>query len=172
MHLTNTIITALLVASSALAQSQSQCVTNCETSNLEVSACEGNETGQALADCTCASFQGPSDPMLVCIKSCPAADVAAFAAGIPAECRDKLLPDISVASGSGSGTASPTRTGSTSSAATTAGSMTTTGAAATRTTTHATTTASASSSTQTGLAVINQPAGMVMAVGVLAAFAI
>ncbi|GIK07653.1 hypothetical protein Aspvir_003319 [Aspergillus viridinutans] len=176
MHLTNTIVTALLLASSALAQSQSQCVTSCETSHLEVSACEGNETGQALADCTCASFQGPSDPMLVCIQSCPAADVAAFAAGIPAECRGKLFPDITVATGSGSGTASQTQTKSSSSTTTTGSSTgsTTTGAAATGTTAHATTTttAAASSSTKTGLAAANQPAGMVMAIGVLAAFAI
>jgi cobalamin biosynthesis Mg chelatase CobN len=176
MHLTSTVVTALLLASSTLAQSQSQCVTNCETSNLEVSACEGNETGQALADCTCASFMGPTDPMLVCIKSCPGADVAAFAAGIPDECRGKLFPNVTVASGSGGASASPTRTESSSSATTTsssAGSMTT-GAAATGTTTHATTTtsAAASSSTKSGIAAVNQPAGMVIAIGVLAAFAI
>ncbi|GFF48063.1 hypothetical protein IFM46972_08455 [Aspergillus udagawae] len=177
MHLTSTVVTALLLASSALAQSQSQCVTSCETSHLEVSACEGNETGQALADCTCASFMGPTDPMLVCIKSCPTADVAAFAAGIPAECRGKLFPNVTVTSGSGSSSASPTQTESSTSATTTgssAGSMTT-AAAATGTTTHATTTtsaAAASSSTKTGIAAVNQPAGMVMAMGVLAAFAI
>ncbi|KAF7183678.1 hypothetical protein CNMCM7691_004028 [Aspergillus felis] len=176
MHLTNTIVTALLLASSALAQTQSKCVTTCETSHREVSACNGDETGQALDDCTCASFQGPSDPMLVCIKACPAADVAAFAAGIPAECRSKLFPNVSVASGSGSSTASPTQTKSSSSATTTGlstGSMTTS-ATATGTTTQTTTstTATASSSTKAGVAAVNQPAGVAMAIGVLAAFAI
>jgi hypothetical protein len=110
--------------------------------------------------------------MLVCIKSCPAADVAGFAASIPAECRGELFPNVSVASGSS--TASPTQTESSSSTTTTgssAGSMTT-GAAATGTTTHTTTSAAAASSTHAGLAAVNQPAGMVIAIGVLAAFAI
>ncbi|RHZ60712.1 uncharacterized protein CDV56_108106 [Aspergillus thermomutatus] len=168
MRPTTSLWTAVLLASSALAQSQSQCVTNCETSHLESSACQGDETGQALADCTCASFQGPKDPMIVCIKACPAADVAAFAAGIPTECRGKLFPEISAVSSSG--TASQTQTEISSSAATTSSSAM--GSKTTVTTATGPTTAAAASSTHTGLAAMNQPAGMVMAIGVLAAFAI
>lgn len=160
MHLTSSIWTALLLASSALAQTQnqSQCITTCVNNNLRSSWCDGGETGDALASCTCASYQGPSDPLIVCVKSCPAADVAQFAAKIPEKCRGTLFPGVTVASS----TATTNQSAK--------GGITT----ATSTMTQATTTtpATAASSTHTGLAAVNQPAGMVMAMGVLAAFAI
>ncbi|KAJ5815363.1 hypothetical protein N7474_007140 [Penicillium riverlandense] len=95
--------TFLLGTASLLAMTQSvwaansQCVENCEVKHATVSWCNGNETGKALAKCTCASFT-TTTPMIKCIKECPTADQSQFAAGLPSMCRGELFPGVKVSS--------------------------------------------------------------------------
>ncbi|CRG83019.1 hypothetical protein PISL3812_00367 [Talaromyces islandicus] len=96
----------LLILLSSGAVSLSSCVTNCIARYPENSACTGHETGQALADCTCATFNGHNDPLLVCIRACPSSDVADFATNIPTECRSTLVPGVTATATATSSTAS------------------------------------------------------------------
>lgn len=84
----------LLILLSSHTVSLSSCITNCIARYPENSACTGSETGQGLADCTCATFNGYNDKLLVCARGCPSSDVADFATNIPTQCRSTLLPGI------------------------------------------------------------------------------
>jgi hypothetical protein len=109
-----------------LAQNDGACVTSCETTDPVSSFCNGDETGAALDACTCQSFEAGAS-LINCIKACPADQVSAFAAGVPASCRGQLFPGVSVST---SGSAAP----STSASGSPAGSATTSRSSATGTT--------------------------------------
>ncbi|QKX64088.1 uncharacterized protein TRUGW13939_11261 [Talaromyces rugulosus] len=100
----------LLLILSSHTVSLSSCITNCIARYPENSACTGSESGQALADCTCATFNGYNDQLLVCARGCPSTDVAAFATNIPTECRSTLLPGVSATATATSEMASATAT--------------------------------------------------------------
>ncbi|KAK0631222.1 hypothetical protein B0T14DRAFT_501322 [Immersiella caudata] len=108
MHLSPSLILATLLAS-ALAQTipNPPCIEDCIDKNLNSSHCDGGETGEALAQCTCAShFAGTR--RFDCVKTCSKEDQAIYAGKLPALCREQLLPGITaVTTGSGS----PTTTG-------------------------------------------------------------
>ncbi|CAL5874954.1 uncharacterized protein PFLUO_LOCUS9257 [Penicillium psychrofluorescens] len=120
--------TFLAVTPSAWA-ANSQCVTACETDHPVISMCNGNETGKALAECTCASFTDTS-PMIKCIKKCPTADQSQYAAGLPSLCRGELFPGVQVSSTTAtSASGGATSAGASPSQSTAASPTTTNGAA-------------------------------------------
>jgi hypothetical protein len=127
--------TFLLGAASLLAVTLSawaatgQCVTTCETEHPAASMCSGNETGKALAECTCESFTA-ANPTIECIKKCPTADQSQYAAGLPSLCRGELFPGVHVSSTTAkSASGGATSTGASSSQSTAASPTTTNGAA-------------------------------------------
>ncbi|KAK1760344.1 hypothetical protein QBC47DRAFT_408421 [Echria macrotheca] len=130
-----TLITLLATSQSlVLAQSQTPaCIKDCTTKNAVSSQCNGDETGAALDKCLCNTFAGAT-AMFTCVKACPAADQAVFAADVPASCRSSLLPGVTPAS-STSGSDSGSGSSSTPTASSGGqGSSTTTGSPATKTT--------------------------------------
>jgi hypothetical protein len=141
---------ALLLLSSpllALAQNDGACVTSCETTDAISSFCNGDETGAALDQCECQSFEAGA-PLINCVKACPADQISAFAAGVPASCRGQLFPGVSVSSTGAAATStsaggSPAVSPTTSAGKTGAGTATTTTGGTTSTT--ASSTASQSS---------------------------
>lgn len=131
------------------------------TENPTLSMCDGNETGQALDDCTCASIT-PTTPMIECIKQCSTTDQSAYAASLPSECRGTLFPGVSVTPSSGSG-------------ATTSGQSTQT-VASTDATSKATSTSATNAATSTAAKSANDairadPTAIAMVMGIAAAFA-
>ncbi|KAJ6038284.1 uncharacterized protein N7446_005098 [Penicillium canescens] len=123
----------ITLTSSTWAAQYSQCVETCLTSHPILSSCDGDEEGQALADCTCASFIGGNqDPMIKCIKECPTADQSEYSSTLPDECRGELFPGVEVSSTTAtsvsggpasSGTRSPSRNSSSTSTTTTNGAI-------------------------------------------------
>ncbi|KAL4799461.1 hypothetical protein BDV19DRAFT_355170 [Aspergillus venezuelensis] len=77
-----------------LAQTSSYppCVRDCITNNPGLSWCDGDETGQALDECTCASYS-ETDPLIICLRQCTPSEQGEFAGVLPDLCRDDLLPD-------------------------------------------------------------------------------
>lgn len=125
MRATALLITAasiLALTPSTWAANYSPCVETCLTSHPILSSCDGDEEGQALADCICGSFIGGNqDPLIKCIKECPTADQWEYSSNLPDECRGKLFPGVKVSSTTAtsvqgalasSGTTSPSRTSS------------------------------------------------------------
>ncbi|KAI0502806.1 hypothetical protein F5B22DRAFT_653593 [Xylaria bambusicola] len=77
-----------------LAATQPACVQDCISENPTSSWCDGDETGDDLAECTCQSIYGSL--MLQCIQKCPEADQATYASGLPGTCGETLFPDIDI----------------------------------------------------------------------------
>ncbi|KAK4443729.1 hypothetical protein QBC34DRAFT_443083 [Podospora aff. communis PSN243] len=113
MHLSPSLLLTTLLASAALAQTipNPPCIQDCVTKNLNSSHCDGDETGEALDRCTCASHLN-APRRFECVKTCSKEDQAIYAGKLPALCREQLLPGITaVTTGSGSSTTT-TGTGS------------------------------------------------------------
>jgi hypothetical protein len=100
-----------LLATSALAQDNDPpCIKACTSGHAISSECNGDETGAALDQCLCATFESSvATPLLTCVKACSASDQAVFAANLPALCRAQVLPGVTPASTTGGGS-SPTTT--------------------------------------------------------------
>lgn len=144
----------LLLALPAVLAATGDCVKSCETSHPVLSICDGDETGQALDDCMCQTYEGAA-PMIDCIKGCPADQVNDFANNvIPDECRPALFPDVS-GDGSSSKTSSGSDSQSTAPPSSTAAGQTTAGATKTAGSSPSNTSSSPSSATSTGAAVAN-----------------
>lgn len=110
-----------------IAQSNTPCISACPPVS---SFCDGDETGDALAKCTCQSYVGATT-LFNCIKQCPTSEQEIFAGRLPTLCRDSLLPGVAAASSSTESTvtstgssSSPTSTSGTATAATTTSSST------------------------------------------------
>jgi hypothetical protein len=156
----------LLILPAVLSQTTATppCVSTCETSHPALSFCNGDETGQALDDCTCQSFENAPD-LISCIQACPADQASFFISQLPQECAGELFPSDSTtstttSSGNAETTSSPT-TAKTTAATTAATSAATTAASSVSTATSAgsntqsTTTSASSAATSTGAAVAN-----------------
>lgn len=173
VRLTPTVALALLtlinLPALILADSEPPCVAKCISANPTPSLCNGDETGSALDDCTCKSYE--SAPALIsCINACAAAQANAFASNIPTECRGTLFPKFPGVNAGGSAAA----LGSTSSAsATSSGSSTsgTTAASASATKDVASSSSSGAAATQAVME-RNVVAGGLAALGLVAAFAV
>lgn len=94
MHFT----TAALVASLALvapiaAQSSlfPACIQSCTQEFATSSWCNGDETGEDLANCTCQSLNGSL--LLDCMHKCSPEDQGEYAKTIQGKCRDVIFPD-------------------------------------------------------------------------------
>ena len=109
-----TLIAGALTASCALAQSTSPaCISDCSKKNAFSSHCDGDETGAALDQCTCASWLGGGgDPMIRCIRACPASDQSVFASKLPELCRNDILPGVTASSAAPTSTPTNTSGGS------------------------------------------------------------
>jgi hypothetical protein len=88
-----TVLVLLHLPALILSSSNPPCVANCITNNSTSSTCNGDETGSALDDCTCKSYESGVD-LIKCINNCPAAQANAFASNVPKECRAKLFPNF------------------------------------------------------------------------------
>ena len=94
---------------------------DCITKNLNSSHCDGNDTGAALDQCTCASHLN-APRRFECVKTCSKEDQAVYAGKLPALCREQLLPGITPSTtGSGSSTTTGAGSGGTASTTTTSG---------------------------------------------------
>ncbi|KAI0974690.1 hypothetical protein F4678DRAFT_420517 [Xylaria arbuscula] len=91
---TRFIITLMLAGTYVVLAAQPACVQDCINSNPTSSWCDGDETGEDLANCTCQSIYGSL--MLQCIKKCPEADQATYASGLPGTCGETLFPDLDI----------------------------------------------------------------------------
>ncbi|KAI0202304.1 hypothetical protein F4808DRAFT_71868 [Astrocystis sublimbata] len=109
MLFTTTPLLALLASTTAVLAAQPPCVQSCITANPTSSWCDGDETGEDLARCTCQSLSGSL--MLQCIKKCPEDQQTTYASGLPGSCGRSLFPNLDLASASSSSSASPTPTG-------------------------------------------------------------
>ncbi|KIX02404.1 uncharacterized protein Z518_08345 [Rhinocladiella mackenziei CBS 650.93] len=142
MHSTSTLYLIPLLLATLLqpiltqAQDSTQygeCVSSCLSTNPIASACDGTETGEALDQCTCASFSPSGDPLISCVQQCPEDQQLAYAESLPSLCNQVLFPNLDLGSSpdpTAVNTAAPASTGlgeSSSSSATT----TVNGAAAT-----------------------------------------
>ncbi|KAI0152949.1 hypothetical protein GGR57DRAFT_503082 [Xylariaceae sp. FL1272] len=87
-------ITLLFMATRVQAASEPECVETCIDNNPTSSWCDGDETGEELADCTCQSIYGSL--MLDCIKKCPEADQITYASNLPGTCGATLFPDLDI----------------------------------------------------------------------------
>lgn len=106
MRFTIHTIAFLLASTQVHAQTaRPACLTACFSSSPASSQCDGNETGTALATCTCNTLRGSN--LIRCIKQCSTADQAVYAGGVPEACRSELFPGI-VASAAGTTTSSTT----------------------------------------------------------------
>ncbi|KIN01361.1 hypothetical protein OIDMADRAFT_29034 [Oidiodendron maius Zn] len=164
----------LLILPAVLSQTTATppCVSTCETTHPALSFCNGDETGQALDDCTCESFENAPD-LISCIKACPADQASFFTSQLPQECAGALFPSDSTtstttSSGNAETTSSPTTakttaatTAATSAATTAAGNNSQTTASSVSTATSASsntqsaTTSASSAAKSTGAAVAN-----------------
>ena len=160
MHSISTWVAPLLLASSILpiltsATTYGACVNSCISTDPVSSACDGSETGTALAQCTCASFP-PGNLLITCIQTCPQDQQLVFAEGLPSLCAQNLFPnlDLSSASSSAGGSAATSASGS-GETATGTGSKTgsATGGTATATKSSSGTGSAASTSPSSGAAV-------------------
>ncbi|KAK5630071.1 hypothetical protein RRF57_005786 [Xylaria bambusicola] len=92
---TRSLIIFLLAGSRVvLAATQPACVQDCISENPTSSWCDGDETGDDLAECTCQSIYGSLMPQ--CIQKCPEADQVTYASGLPGTCGQTLFPDIDI----------------------------------------------------------------------------
>lgn len=100
------LFTATLMASVALlvpttfAQSDSplpSCVTDCFNEFPTSSWCDGDETGEDLAECTCQSLRGSN--LLNCIYDCSDEDQNDYAQVLVGSCKKELFPDATDDSG-------------------------------------------------------------------------
>ncbi|RVX66690.1 hypothetical protein B0A52_09503 [Exophiala mesophila] len=97
-------------------QPNGPCVQACPPKS---SACDGDETGTALDQCTCASFSLTNDFVIDCVKECPEDEQIVYANKLPALCNAVLFPDLdlsasptlSSSASTGSGAASAGETG-------------------------------------------------------------
>ncbi|KAI1259837.1 hypothetical protein F5Y18DRAFT_442710 [Xylariaceae sp. FL1019] len=94
MLLTTSSMTLMVMATRVLAATQPQCVQTCISNNPTSSFCDGDETGEDLADCTCQSISGSL--LLQCIKKCPEADQITYASNLPGECGETLFPYLDI----------------------------------------------------------------------------
>lgn len=153
-----------LILSQSDSSSNPPCVASCVTKNPTSSQCNGDETGSALDDCTCKSYESAS-ALIGCINKCPAAQANAFASNVPEECRATLFPNFpgvkagGAAAGLTSTTAAATSTATSASGTETIATSSSGGAAATQT----------HSGSGGGKNVV---AGGLAALGLLAAFAV
>lgn len=88
------------------------CIQSCITNDPVSDQCNGDETGDALDRCTCASFDGSS--LIDCVKDCPKDQQSEYASVLPDSCRSELLPGADSDGGGSSSSASGSATGSTS----------------------------------------------------------
>jgi hypothetical protein len=72
-----------------------QCIQACINEHPTSSSCNGDEKGDALTSCTCASLAN-AGLLIGCVKSCPAADQAVYAASVPEKCRSEMLPSVTI----------------------------------------------------------------------------
>ncbi|KAI0439822.1 hypothetical protein F4803DRAFT_529684 [Xylaria telfairii] len=97
-----------------VAAKQPACVQDCIEKNPTSSWCDGDETGDDLAECTCQSINGSL--MLQCIKKCPEDQQATYASGLPGTCGKTLFPNLDIpeattTASSPSSSSTPTNTG-------------------------------------------------------------
>jgi hypothetical protein len=88
------VLALFAAATSVLAADLPDCPQKCVDNNPTSSWCDGDEKGQDLDDCTCASYFGSL--MVQCIMKCPDKDQSAFKATLPKSCRDGVMPDVDV----------------------------------------------------------------------------
>ena len=74
------------------------CVTSCFSTDPISSTCTGDETGQALDQCTCNSFSPSGDPLITCIQQCPEDQQLQYAQGLPDLCNQVLFPNLDLSS--------------------------------------------------------------------------
>ncbi|KAJ3577778.1 hypothetical protein NPX13_g2791 [Xylaria arbuscula] len=115
---TRSIIVFLLAGTRVLvAAKQPACVQDCIDNYPTSSWCDGDETGDDLANCTCQSIYGSL--MLECIQKCPEDQQTTYASGLPGTCGETLFPDLdipeatSTSSSSSVATSTSTPTGTT-----------------------------------------------------------
>lgn len=150
---TRTVLFPLLLSTSllcSLIQAQTEngpCVQSCFTSNPKSSFCDGDEEGDALDQCQCASYSLTGDPQIECIKACPEDQQLTFANNLPDLCNSLLFPNLDLSDDNAS-SATAENTASTASAPQTAptGSTTSGSGAASATSSAAAGTASATGS--------------------------
>ncbi|KEF59055.1 uncharacterized protein A1O9_03898 [Exophiala aquamarina CBS 119918] len=153
---TRTVLFPLLLSTSllcSLIQAQTDngpCVQSCFTSNPKSSFCDGDEQGDALDQCRCASYSLNGDPQIACIQACPQDQQLIFANDLPDLCNSLLFPNLDL-SGDNASSATAENTVSAASApqTTPTGSTTSGSGAATSTSSTAADTASATG-TDTG----------------------
>jgi len=123
MHFLITALGFILASSPALADTTNgPCVKACFSQHAISSQCNGDETGAALDQCTCASFvTSVAAPLLSCVKACPADQQSIFAGNLPSSCRGQVLPGVTPAA---SGTTPSPTAGGQSSSTTSTGSQT------------------------------------------------
>lgn len=118
-------------------QDNGPCVKACPAKS---SACDGDETGSALDQCTCASFSLNNDPLVTCVQQCPESEQIIFANNLPALCNSLLFPDLDLGDSSSASGATLENTASSAS-----GPQETASSTSATTTSSGTTTASAGS---------------------------
>lgn len=95
MYFKTLLASVVLLAPTVLANPQSgespQCIDDCATEFPTSSWCDGDETGEALAECQCQSLRG-SD-LLSCFYDCSDADQNDYARVLAGSCREELFPD-------------------------------------------------------------------------------
>lgn len=157
-----------LILSQSDSSSNPPCVASCVTKNPTSSQCNGNETGTALDDCTCKTYESAS-ALISCINKCPAAQANDFASNVPEECRATLFPNFPGIKAGGAAA------GLTSTSTSTTAAATSTAASSSGTKTIATSSSSGAAATQTHSGSgggKNVVAGGLAALGLLAAFAV
>lgn len=126
MHYINAVfVAALALVAPAAATPQSDdrpaCISDCADEFPTSSWCDGDETGEDLANCTCDTLRGSS--LLGCFLECSPEDQGEYAQIIKGDCRDDLFPDAIIPEGddgkdddddsdatTGSGSSEPTST--------------------------------------------------------------
>ena len=87
-------LAALAVPALAIPQSTSRfppCISDCTDEFATSSWCDGDETGEDLANCTCQSLFGSL--LLECMLECSPEDQGEYAQTINGSCRDNIFPD-------------------------------------------------------------------------------
>lgn len=92
MRFTITLLASLAVLTQAQTNFPS-CIQDCIEDNPTSSFCDGDETGQDLADCTCDSLRGSG--LVECMSDCAPEDQTDYASILDGACRDELFPDAS-----------------------------------------------------------------------------